>query len=108
MIFKGEFEPWDEEEPRRNKLVFIGKNLDGAALRASFDECLATPENFEKKKAALRFKIGDRVECNMGDCHMAGYITELMYRDPDMEPGQVCPYRVRLLCAVNPRHLVLG
>ena len=32
MIFNGEFEKWDEEEPKSNKLVFIGKNLDAAKL----------------------------------------------------------------------------
>ena len=53
MIFKGEFEPWGEDEPRGNKLVFIGKNLDAAALRAAFADCLATPDNLEKRKSRL-------------------------------------------------------
>jgi hypothetical protein len=96
MIYNGDFEAWDEEEPKSNKLVFIGKNLDAAALRAGFNACLATPENLEKKLAGLRFKVGDRVECNMsGGSRKAGVITELMYRSNDMEQGQVCPYKVR-------------
>ena len=97
MIFNGDFEDWDEGEPKSNKLVFIGKNLDSAALRAAFAECLATPENLEKKLQALRFKVGDRVECHMGGGdYRAGAVTRLMWRDPEMEQGQVCPYGVLL------------
>ena len=97
MIFNGDFEDWDEGEPKSNKLVFIGKNLDGAALRAAFAECLATPENLEKKLQALRFKVVDRVECHMGGGdYRAGAVTRLMWRDPEMEQGQVCPYGVLL------------
>ena len=97
MIFNGDFEDWDEGEPKSNKLVFIGKNLDAAALRAAFAECLATPENLEKKLQALRFKVGDRVECHMGGGdYRAGAVTRLMWRDPEMEQGQVCPYGVLL------------
>ena len=97
MIFNGNFEDWDEDEHKGNKLVFIGKNLNAASLRAAFAECLATPENLEKKKATLRFKIGDRVECHMGEgTWKGGVITDLMWRDDDMEQGQVCPYRIQL------------
>ena len=39
---------WEELEPRVSKLVFIGKNLDHAALRKSFAECLASPENLRR------------------------------------------------------------
>merc|ERR1712054_242417 len=64
MIFNGNFtEAWGEDEPRENKLVFIGKNLDAAELRAKFAECIATPEKIKEKEARLRFKIGDAVEC---------------------------------------------
>ena len=95
MIYNGDFEAWDEEEEKGNKLVFIGKNLDAAALRAGFAATLATPENLEKKLNSLRFKVGDRVECNMsGGTRMAGTISQLMYRDDEMEEGQVCPYKV--------------
>ncbi|WP_437883321.1 CobW family GTP-binding protein [Pseudomonas sp. LRF_L74] len=31
---------WREDEPRSSKLVFIGRNLDARALRASFEACL--------------------------------------------------------------------
>ena len=97
MIFNGEFEPWDEEDYKGNKLVFIGKNLDAAAPRAAFADCLATPENMQKKIAKLRFKIGERVACHMGEgMWKPGTVTELMWRDEEMEQGQVCPYKVKL------------
>ena len=68
MIFNGDFmEPWAEDEERASKLVFIGKNLDKEGLRSAFAACLATPANLEKKRAALRFAIGERVACKMGN-----------------------------------------
>ena len=100
MIFKGQFEKWEPGEVHGNKLVFIGKNLDSAVLRAGFAGCLATPDNLERRLKALRFKVGDRVECNMSDgMRQAGTVVELMWRDEDMEPGQVCPYKVCTLSA---------
>ena len=33
--------PWGADEPRANRLVFIGRNLDRAALQSSFDACRA-------------------------------------------------------------------
>jgi G3E family GTPase len=40
MLFTGEaMEPWGQE-PRVNKMVFIGKNLDREALNASFQACM--------------------------------------------------------------------
>jgi len=101
MIFNGEFtEPWEEGEPRESKLVFIGKNLDAAALRASFAQCLATPANLEKQLKALRFSVGDKVQCNLGgdDGWVPGTISMLMWRseDGDMEPGMVAPYQITL------------
>jgi G3E family GTPase len=32
--------PWGKDEPRVNKLVFIGRNLDRAALTEGFRRCL--------------------------------------------------------------------
>lgn len=97
MIFNGTFEPWDPEELHQSKLVFIGKNLDAAQLRADFANCLATPENLQKKLERLRYKVGDRVECNMGGGEWkAGTIMQLMWRDDDMDQGQVCPYKIAL------------
>ncbi|MFF2502504.1 GTP-binding protein [Streptomyces sp. NPDC058067] len=43
MLLDGEFgRQWREGEPRSNKLVFIGRNLDRAALERGFADCLAT------------------------------------------------------------------
>lgn len=40
MLFDGQPEkPWGNA-PRKNQLVFIGRNLDEAAMRQGFDECL--------------------------------------------------------------------
>ena len=62
MVFNGDFmEPWAEGEKKMSKLVFIGKNLDAAALRARFDACLATPANLERKLKSLRFAVGEQV-----------------------------------------------
>lgn len=41
MLFDGRPErPWGEQ-PRRNSLIFIGRNLDRAALNEGFKACLA-------------------------------------------------------------------
>jgi G3E family GTPase len=41
MMFDGRRNrPWGPEEERGNQLVFIGRNLDGAALKAGFVGCL--------------------------------------------------------------------
>ncbi|MEL7331026.1 MAG: GTP-binding protein [Cyanobacteria bacterium J06560_2] len=41
MIFDGKAErPWKAEEERKNELVFIGRNLDEAGLKAGFKACL--------------------------------------------------------------------
>ena len=98
MIFNGHFgEPWAEGEARESKLVFIGKNLDAKALAARFDACLATPENLRKKADALRFAVGDRVECKTGcDEWTSGTVVALLYRDDKMPQGKVAPYQIEL------------
>ena len=91
MIFNGHFdEAWGEGEARESKMVFIGKNLDAQALAQSFNRCLATPENLQRKLNALRFAVGDEVECKTG-CHewSAGKVVGLMYRDEQMPQGMV-------------------
>ena len=89
MTFSGGFEEaWGQEEPRESKMVFIGKNLDAEALAARFNACLATPENMQKKADALRFCVGDEVECNLGSGRWApGRVHALLYRDPETETG---------------------
>jgi len=44
MLFDGnEGRPWGGDEPRTNRLVFIGRNLDRAELESSFRACLVMP-----------------------------------------------------------------
>jgi len=97
MIFNGNFEEeWAQDEKRESKLVFIGKNLDHAALKEGFAACIVTPEVLEKKKKTLRFAMGDTVECKTGEGWSKGEIVALMYRDEYMPPGMVAPYQVKL------------
>jgi G3E family GTPase len=40
MIMEGDFQrPWKGGEPRHSRMVFIGRNLDEAALRQGFEAC---------------------------------------------------------------------
>ena len=42
MIMEGDFQrPWRDGEPRYSRLVFIGRDLDEAALKAGFEACAA-------------------------------------------------------------------
>jgi len=42
MILEGDFQrDWREGEPRFSRMVFIGRNLDEAALKAGFEACAA-------------------------------------------------------------------
>ena len=44
MLMEGDLMgAWPEDAPRRSRLVFIGRDLDEAALRAGFAGCVATP-----------------------------------------------------------------
>jgi len=98
MIFNGNFEgeKWQEGEPKSSKLVFIGKNLDHETLKAGFLACAVTPELIQKKIDAMRFKIGSKVQCNVGDEWANGEVVKLNYRDEFMPPGMVAPYQVKL------------
>ena len=51
-------EKWGKEK-RINKICFIGRNLDREELTKAIYDCLETN--------SLRFKIGDKVECNVGE-----------------------------------------
>ena len=50
-IFDDNAAKWGPDEPRVNKMVFIGKNLDKDTLRRGFEGCLDSPENQDKVKA---------------------------------------------------------
>jgi G3E family GTPase len=42
MMLEGDLQrPWREDETRESRLVFIGRNLDAASLRAGFEACAA-------------------------------------------------------------------
>src|SRR6185437_16791007 len=42
MILEGDLQrPWGADEPRSSRMVFIGRNLDPAALKAGFEACAA-------------------------------------------------------------------
>ncbi len=42
MILEGDFQgPWTDNDKRYSRLVFIGRNLDEAGLRAGFESCIA-------------------------------------------------------------------
>lgn len=60
MMFSGGFNDalWKPEEARECRFVFIGRNLDKAALIDGFMSC--------KVEGEPRFKIGDEVEANVG------------------------------------------
>ena len=61
MIFDGVFEgEWGPDEPRGNKLVFIGKNLDKQSLQRGFEACLDTPQNRAKIEEAEMIKVFER------------------------------------------------
>jgi len=93
MIFNGDFtDPWGDET-RVNKLTFIGKNLDKEALKSGFMACLDTPEKASKRLKGLRFKIGDRVECNTGaKVWSQGKIVKLGWNTGE----GVAPYQIEL------------
>jgi hypothetical protein len=56
MLFGGTFSAeWKDSEPRMNRFVFIGKNLDRDEMKGRFMECLLTDE--------LRFSVGSAVKC---------------------------------------------
>ena len=43
MLLDGDLQrPWKPDEPRRSRMVFIGRKLNGPALQAGFDACAAT------------------------------------------------------------------
>ena len=97
MIFNGDFdESWTEGETRQSKLVFIGKNLDHAELKAAFAACAVTEETQAKKLNNLRFGVGDSVACNTGGSFQKGTVISQMDREEGMPPGMVAPYQVKL------------
>jgi len=124
MLYNGNFEaPWGPDEERSCKLVIIGKDVDEAEVRSGFEGCIANDENREKWERALRFKVGDAVECKVagdvddeeedesvddeadgcersrrrgGGRWMRGTVVQLFYSNPGFRPGHRVPYQIQL------------
>ena len=49
----------------------------------------------------LRFGVGSRVECRVGDDPVTGWasgsVVQLMYRDSSFPPGDYAPYQIELV-----------
>jgi len=95
MLFNGTFaEEWGADEQRGCKLTFIGKNLDHEELRSGFYACMATEGNRQKRLDALRFQIGDAVECRTGQTEWSqGKVVDRLWKASN---GQVHPYQMEL------------
>jgi len=82
MLFSGEFDSrfrWKPGEVRECRLVFIGRNLDRAALEKGVMDCKVGP---------LRFKVGDEVEANCDESWALGKVVKVW------DKGN--PYRIKL------------
>ncbi len=64
-----------------------------SAVRAS--QCLDTPATRSARIDALRFGVGDAVECRVDGGWHAGKVIALLYRDECMPAGVVAPYQAR-------------
>ena len=71
MIFK--MEAADEEwgEVRENRICFIGRNLNKELITSSIMKCVIN------KDEPLRFKLGDKVECQTDEGWQKGEVTAL-------------------------------
>lgn len=70
MLYAATFDtPWNPQQVRDNRFIFIGRNLDREFLREGFESCLAKP---------LRFKLDDEVLYKGdGGKYLPGLITRL-------------------------------
>ena len=100
MQFKGEFtEEWGADEPRTNRLVFIGKDLDRAMITKGFLACRSIARyilDADIPTTHLRFAVGDAIECRASaDGYTAGVVNATFHKEPQFPPGHVVPYQVQ-------------
>merc|ERR1712070_371752 len=101
MQFTGDFmEHWKEGEPRNNRLVFIGKNLDRERLVAGFNACRDIHSFIAEAditSTILRFALGDSVRVKTAPSEFTlGVVCAPFHKEPMFPPGYVVPYQVRL------------
>ncbi|KZV22601.1 prli-interacting factor l [Dorcoceras hygrometricum] len=60
---------WGPDEPRINKIVFIGKNLDAKELEKGFKDCLLYSKDLgflETSISRIQMQVGERFEMEVG------------------------------------------
>jgi G3E family GTPase len=93
-----DFPPFGKDEKRVSKMCFIGKNLNRKELYESLLACVHDGKKVDPGKppeTKLRFKIGDKVQCNTGTW-AKGSVVALWYREDYWESGRFAPYQVKL------------
>lgn len=69
MMFDGDFtEPWEKNETRESRFIFIGKNLNKKGLEQGFLSC---------KAGELRFNVGDSVFANTDIGYRRGSVVNV-------------------------------
>ncbi len=89
---------WAPGEKRLNKICFIGRNLDRAALVSGLEACIFDgkyPDPGVPPKKVLRFAVGTKVRVNAGKW-VLGTIVAHWYREPLWETGCFVPYQIRV------------
>jgi len=99
MQFSGNFIGEWGDEPRTNRLTFIGRGLDRQELTDGFMACLdvhefITEEN--KDSVTLRFAVGDAVECITSAGYTPGVVVKVVHREPNHPAGRYVPYQIKL------------
>lgn len=103
--FEGEF------GDRRQELVFIGTGLDVDSIKRALDDCLLSDvemdeyraiwsideQRLSEAKGPFRFKVGEQVECCLGESEWyRGIVVAHYYREAQWPLDRWMPYQVRL------------